>query len=302
MSRKSLDPQWAMFIYRCNGSLSLSLVSTVVSSPAGPLDPGVGSRGGVKGESRGVVGVEGCCARSSSHLRPRLMAPRYSTQIRWLVAYKRVFEGHSHQRVSNDLHVSKHFQTDVLTRFNMTGDVTDAHQPPSCRRVMSHEMDASLLRSVLASPRLRLRDHSLRLELSHGVRVSVPTLCRAMRRLLLSKQALQHIALRLDEDQARSFWHQLVTRYRYDQILVADETSKNIGVLHSVRGWGQMGITPTDRDTTHTRAQCLRSHVLLSARLRGLAVHQWYFRQACLPVRHGPNAPLTRSGQQRDPC
>lgn len=76
-----------------------------------------------------------------------------------------------------------------------------------------------------------------------------------MRRLLLSKQALQHIALRLDEDQARSFWHQLVTRYRYDQILVADETSKNIGVLHSVRGWGQMGITPTDRDTVLTRGR-----------------------------------------------
>ena len=76
-----------------------------------------------------------------------------------------------------------------------------------------------------------LQQHQGRLMLSHGTSVSVPTLCRAMRRANLSYRSLQHYALRRDEQRADSFWSFVVTFYPLHRLLVGDETSKEPGIF-----------------------------------------------------------------------
>ena len=116
-------------------------------------------------------------------------------------------------------------------------------------------MEMALFHDVLDSPRATLLQRSATLELAHGVKVSVSTVCRALRRLRLSNQSMQHYALRRDEHKAQAFWTQITTFYTLDQLLVGDETSKEPGCMRSPRCWGQMGITPYERDTVLSRGR-----------------------------------------------
>ena len=104
------------------------------------------------------------------------------------------------------------------------------------------------------------------LELSHGVRVSVPTLCRALRSANFSYRSLQHYALRRDEQKAAAFWTMIVTYYSLYRLLVGDETSKHKGVMRRHRGWGQVGIPAYDRDVVLTRSKSVSALTYFSMR------------------------------------
>jgi len=87
-----------------------------------------------------------------------------------------------------------------------------------------------------------------------------------MRRLGLSYQACQRYALRRDEDRAHAFWSYMHTYYTFDQILVGDETSKQIGVLRQQRAWGPRGYQPFVRDTVLSRGRRISTLAYFSSR------------------------------------
>ena len=182
----------------------------------------------------------------------------HSTELRWLVVWKRLWFGHSARQVSaalEPLRVSRRFQSKLLEHFARTGDVVRAGPAAPRARMITPALEIELLHAVLDSPTWTLRQHALELQLQHGITVSLPTLCRAMRHLRLSHQRLQHFALRRDEQRAQAFWTEIVTFYSLDDILVGDETAKCIGALRRTHGWGQVGITPIDRvRAVHGRA------------------------------------------------
>ena len=136
------------------------------------------------------------------------MGRPHSYEIRWLAVYKRLFLDMSWKQVRKDLcGVSKHFQEDWIRVFVQTGDVGSKKRR---ERKMSAEHDLRLIGMVLDDPTATLSDHSTQLRLEHGLVVSISTLCRALRRLGLSHQRLQHYAYKRDEVAALSFWTQVM--------------------------------------------------------------------------------------------
>ena len=193
------------------------------------------------------------------------MPRAYHSQIRWLVVFKRFYLGHSPDQIAEALHVSISFQKKVIKVFLETGAVQRPHGG-SRGRLVAGDMERQILHNVLDSPTLTLQQHSDMLVLSHGVRVSVPTLCRAMRRCNLSYRCLQHYALRRDEQRADAFWRMIVTFYPLHRLLVGDETSKHKGVMRRHRGWGPVGISIFDRDVVLTRSRTVSALTYFSMR------------------------------------
>ena len=198
----------------------------------------------------------------------------YHICIRWLVVYKRLWLDQPWEMVWEALHVSKTFQTTVLLLFFRTGDVQSSRvRAPGNRRLpvspcpwrkLTREMEISLFHDVLDSPSSKLSERALALELEHGVKVSVPTLCRAMRHMRLScKRGVQHYALDRDEERASLFLQYIASTYGMDQILVGDETAKQIGCL---RAWGPMGVQTFVRDKVITRGRSVSTLTYFSSR------------------------------------
>jgi transposase len=174
------------------------------------------------------------------------MPSAYSAHLGWLVVVKRVLLGHSWQYVSEALHVSKHYQADTLRRYFTTGDVVSSPAPRARR--LTARMRRALVHDILDSPTRTLDQRKLTLQLDHGVVVSVPTLCRALREMRLSYGKLQHYALRRDHQKAEAFWTEIATYHCFDDILVGDETAKMLGDMRRTHGWGPMGLTTFERD------------------------------------------------------
>lgn len=193
------------------------------------------------------------------------MPPAYGAQIRWLVIYKRFFLDESPARIEQALHVSLGFQKMIIRRFLETGDVMPTNRG-GAPRTLQAEHERAILHAVLDSPTTTLQQHSDQLLLSHGMTVSVSTLCRAMRRMNLSYRTLQHYALRRDELRAEAFWTYVVTYYPLDRLLVGDETAKQPGVLRRHMGWGPVGLPVYDRDLVLTRGTTVSCLTYFSTR------------------------------------
>lgn len=133
-------------------------------------------------------------------------------------------------------------------------------------RRLGAQAELTLLQNVLDAPTLTLRERCTQLSLDHGITVAVSTLCKALHRLRISRQGLQHIALRRDEVKAKYFWMMIVTFYSMDELLVGDETAKCKGVMRRIRGYSPKGITPYQRDVVLTRGRRVSALCLLSCR------------------------------------
>ena len=192
------------------------------------------------------------------------MPSAFHAQIRWLVVYKRFFLGLSPRAIAEALHVSHGFQKKIVRLFLETGNVV--RQRARGARLITPALERELLHTVLDSPTLTLQEHSNMLLLHHGVRVSVPTLCRAMRSANLSYRSLQHYALRRDEQRAAAFWTMINTFYSLHRLLVGDETAKHKGVLRRHRGWGPVGVPSFDRDLVLTRSKSVSALTYFSMR------------------------------------
>jgi hypothetical protein len=107
-------------------------------------------------------------------------SPMYSSDIRWLVVYKRLVMGLEG--------LSKHCQEAILNHFGQTGDVGGAASRAGGKKVMTAQQDRQLLDMVLDEPTTTLQGHSVSFLLQHGVKVHISSICRAMKRLQLTRQ------------------------------------------------------------------------------------------------------------------
>lgn len=93
-----------------------------------------------------------------------------------------------------------------------------------------------------------------------------PACSRAAPLYLLSCTQLQHFAYSRDEVKALAFWNMMTSCYSMDQILVADETSKDRRRLRQSMGWGVRGGVTYTFDTFPNRGARVSALALLSTR------------------------------------
>ena len=72
--------------------------------------------------------------------------------------------------------------------------------------------------------------------------------------------------LKRDEIRAQHFWLEVMTFYTADQLLVEDETAKDLRNTRTNVGWGLRGVTPLVRDDFITRGGRVSALTLFSYR------------------------------------
>ena len=155
----------------------------------------------------------------------------YGPEIRWLVVWKRLVLEYSHREVTHQLEgISRHCQDDILRRFATTGTVEthkgQRHGPPGNREIDARD-ELWLLGSVLDDPRATLRQRTLDFQLVSGKRVHLSAVCRALHRLGLTYQKMQHWASQRDDDAADAWLVEVGAFVPFNKMIVLDETAKD---------------------------------------------------------------------------
>ena len=75
---------------------------------------------------------------------------------------------------------------------------------------------------------------------------------------------VQHIAKKRDDLKAQYFWMEIMTFYTADELLVVDETAKDLRTIRTDVGWGLRGQTPHVRDEFLTRGGRVSALTLFS--------------------------------------
>lgn len=157
-------------------------------------------------------------------------------------------------------------------------------------------MDMQLLVQVAQAPAATLGEHHAQLVLNGGRVVHISSICRAMRRVRLSRQKVCQIcapancydfltAVRLhaaqaqrrapagDDFAAANFWMELLTYYSASRILVGDETSKNLTAYWRPYAYGSNNGRALAYEPYLTRG--LRTSALTYFSIRGF--EDWRF-------------------------
>ena len=117
------------------------------------------------------------------------MAPAYSRDLAWRVVMRVTWFGQDVSQIchpEDGLGVSRHFVSDVMRRFDATGDVATYQgqgADPMERRALSRADSWHIIHLLISSPRTTLKDQRAQFVLDTGVRISYRAFCSAVNQL-----------------------------------------------------------------------------------------------------------------------
>jgi hypothetical protein len=184
------------------------------------------------------------------------MGKAYGADLAWRVVWYILFwRSHwdaelpwwlAREVADSPLAVSPQYVIMVWWRYWQTGDVAThqgyRHAEPANKK-MTFEEDSRLIDMLLTNPRWQLKDHVAALCAETRKVLSYSLVCAAVWRLGFSRQVLRNLAIKGDRVRADSWLVDLLGDYELDDLLVLDETSKDLNVLkgsigYAVRGQG----------------------------------------------------------------
>ena len=98
-------------------------------------------------------------------------------------------------RIAQLMSVSERTVWRYISLFNRTGDVQPQKRRNGPRMLMGDFEQITLLRLILENPGIYLDELQDRLLAIFGVLVSVPTICRTLKRMGCTRQAMHRVAL-----------------------------------------------------------------------------------------------------------
>jgi transposase len=172
-----------------------------------------------------------------------------SEDLRLLIVRKHYLGGQAHGQIAKDLApCSRSTVKRVLRRWRLESSVASRQgkrQRDPANTVMSNEVCMLLLERVTL-----LDDESMLTEIhedfmgTHGVEVSLSTICRAMARLGFTRKKLHRLALECDRRRADQFYADVTLNYSAPQLLFLDETSKDDRAFNRSFGYELRGLKP----------------------------------------------------------
>ena len=150
----------------------------------------MGGVGGVGGSTRSPL-----TALSEAPLtRAAAYSTMYSSDLRWLVVLKRLIWREDESTVREDIGASPSTQDRILKSFRKTGGVgseaAGASRRGRARELATAEMDMRLL-AMAHKSKMTLAERSATLIVEGGMKVHAATVCKALRRLQLSRQRVR---------------------------------------------------------------------------------------------------------------
>lgn len=169
--------------------------------------------------------------------------------LRWRAVYKLWLGEMSFSQVADALDaplmpVTCRWVKDMWQLFVATGDVEDRQgqrvRPPA-NAIFDFGSDTLLINMLLDAPECMLIEHHKEFEETTGKKVHISTLCRAVWRVGFTRQRLQQYAKERDAHAARCFKEMVAKRYKLEQLLAVDETSKDKRAFRRTFGYATRG-------------------------------------------------------------
>lgn len=151
------------------------------------------------------------------------MPSSFSIDLRWRIVWLHLSNNHSPARIARMLSVSKRTVWRYLSLFKRTGDVQPQKRRNGPRMLMGDFEQVTLLRLILENSGIYLQELQDELLCNFGVLVSVPTICRTLKYMGCSRQAMHRVALQRS-DALRACFIAEISVYDPSMLVWLDET------------------------------------------------------------------------------
>ena len=170
----------------------------------------------------------------------------YSEDLRWRVVWLYLYMDVAADDISRLLHISERSVYRYVQRFKSTGEVRKCHKTngPAC--ILSEHEELIIVNSMLSSPGIYLRELQQHLSHSTGRWIHESTICRCLKRLGMSRQKIQHIALQRCDSKRAEFIANVMMVFESSLCVWVDETGCDRRNAQRKYGYGIRGQTPQD--------------------------------------------------------
>ena len=170
----------------------------------------------------------------------------YSSDFRWRVVWLYLYRNNSAVEVAKILYISERTVYRYAERFRLTGGVRLFAKKDGPAHTLSEHEELYLLDLVLSSPGMYLQEAQLQLFSYTGTWVHESTICRTLRRLGLSRQKIEHLALQRSETKRITFMAEVMMVFQSNMCLWIDETGCDKRNAVRKRGYAIRGRAPRD--------------------------------------------------------
>ena len=176
---------------------------------------------------------------------PVNMPNPYSLDLRWRIVWAHLAHKKSYAEIAALFNVSERTIRRYVARFQITGDVEPSKRRHGPVLLLGEFEQMLLLRMILDKPGIYL--HEIRQELMRkfGVYVCVSTICRTLKIMGCTRQAMHRVALqRSDEERARFMAN--ISLYDVSMLVWLDESGCDDRNYRRKYGYCMRGMPPCD--------------------------------------------------------
>ena len=173
------------------------------------------------------------------------MPTSYALDLRWRVVWLNLVHGFSSRDIGELLCVSERTVRRYLSLFHLTGDVKPASRRNGAQRLLGEVEQLRLLQIVLRNPGIYLHEVQQQLLEAYGVQIHVSTICRTLKFMGCTRQAIRHVALQRS-DVLRAKFMAEVSVYDPNMLIWLDESGCDRRNSTRKYGYSIRGIRPVD--------------------------------------------------------
>ena len=175
-----------------------------------------------------------------------IMPKAYAVDLRWCVVWLYLAQNRSSSDISTLLLLSERSVRRYISLFYRTGDVEPTSQRHGPQKLLGDFGQLTLLHIILSNPGIYLSEIKDQLTRLVGVEVSVSTICRTLKFMGCSRQAMCHVALQRS-DQLRAKFMAQISVYDPAMFIWLDETGCDRRNVIRKYGYSIRGIPLCDQ-------------------------------------------------------
>ena len=175
-----------------------------------------------------------------------IMPSAYSEDLRWRVVWLYLYNDVAADDIARFMYISERSVYRYVERFRTTGEVRKCYKTNGPAYILSEHEEFMIVNSVLSSLGIYLREIQQRLLHSTGRWVRESTICRYLKRLGMTRQKIQHVALQRSDCKRAEFIANVMMVFDSSLCVWIDETGCDQRNAQRKYGYGIRGQTPQD--------------------------------------------------------
>ena len=172
-----------------------------------------------------------------------IMPKKYSIDLKWRLVWSYVYSGKEVEDIADIFFISGKTVRRTIDLFVTTGEVENKGKKRGPQPKLSETEELVLLGVIFENPGIYLQEIQTKLELEHGVSVSIGQICTLAYRLGLSRQKMRLIVSSRSEEKRDQFRNKIST-IPAEMFVFVDETGSQQRDVNRQHAYGIRGMTP----------------------------------------------------------